>query len=379
MALVGCVPLSAKLLKICGQRGGFLQLVAYNSSLTITFMAEKRTALGPEAIIKDIKARNFSPVYVLMGEESYYIDRIANLLEETVLQPHERDFNQDILFGVDTSGVQVADLCKAYPMMAERRLVVVKEAQGMKQPDALARYLEHPVQTTILVLCHKNGTIDRRKKLLARAEAIGVVFESKKKRDYELPAFIKGYLSTKKATVDDKAAIMIAEHIGSDLNRMTSELDKVLISLPQNDLRITPDIVERQIGVSKEFNGFELRNAIVNRDVFKANQIIQYFDKNPKAGSIFAFLPLLFSYFQNLLIAYYAPNKNNEAEVAKFLELKSVWGVKDFMMGMRNYSAMKAMHIIHKIREIDAKSKGLDNPNTPVGDLMKELIFFILH
>lgn len=342
-------------------------------------MAEKRTALGPEAIIKDIKARNFSPVYVLMGEESYYIDRIANLLEETVLQPHERDFNQDILFGVDTSGVQVADLCKAYPMMAERRLVVVKEAQGMKQPDALARYLEHPVQTTILVLCHKNGIIDRRKKLLARAEAIGVVFESKKKRDYELPAFIKGYLSTKKATVDDKAAIMIAEHIGSDLNRMTSELDKVLISLPQNDLRITPDIVERQIGVSKEFNGFELRNAIVNRDVFKANQIIQYFDKNPKAGSIFAFLPLLFSYFQNLLIAYYAPNKNNEAEVARFLELKSVWGVKDFMMGMRNYSAMKAMHIIHKIREIDAKSKGLDNPNTPVGDLMKELIFFILH
>ena len=172
---------------------------------------------------------------------------------------------------------------------------------------------------------------------------------------------------------------MIAEHIGADLNRLTSELDKVLISLPESDLRITPDIVERQIGVSKEFNGFELRNAIVNRDVFKANQIIQYFDKNPKAGSIFAFLPLLFSFFQNLLIAYYAPNKNNETEVAKFLDLKSVWGVKDFMVGMRNYSAMKTMHIIHKIREIDAKSKGLDNPNTPVGDLMKELIFFILH
>ena len=337
-------------------------------------MAEKRTALGPEAIIKDIKARSFSPVYVLMGEESYYIDRIANLLEDTVLQPQERDFNQDILFGVDTNGVQVADLCKAYPMMAERRLVMVKEAQNLKQTDALAKYLAHPVETTVLVLCHKNGTIDRRKKLLARAETIGVVFESKKKRDYELPAF-----STKKATVEDKPAIMIAEHIGSDLNRLTSELDKVLISLPENDLRITPDIVERQIGVSKEFNGFELRNAIVNRDVFKANQIIQYFDKNPKAGSIFAFLPLLFSFFQNLLIAYYTPSKNNEAEVAKFLDLKSVWGVKDFMVGMRNYSAMKTMHIIHKIREIDAKSKGLDNPNTPVGDLMKELIFFILH
>ena len=334
-------------------------------------MAEKRTALTYENIVKDIKARNFSPVYVLMGEESYYIDVIANLLEENVLQQQERDFNQDILFGVDTSGVQVA-----YPMMAERRLVMVKEAQNLKQLDALAKYLEHPVQTTVLVLCHKNGTIDKRKKFLSRAENIGVVFESKKKRDFELPAFIKGYLAFKKATVDDKAAIMIAEHIGSDLNRLTSELDKVLISLPENNLRITPDIVEQQIGVSKEFNGFELRNAIVNRDVFKANQIIQYFDKNPKAGSI---LPLLFSFFQTLLIAYYSPNKNNEGEMAKFLDLKSVWGVKDFITGMRNYSAMKTMHIIHKIREIDAKSKGLDNPNTPVGDLMKELIFFILH
>lgn len=342
-------------------------------------MAEKRTALTYENIVKEIKARNFSPIYVLMGEESYYIDVIANLLEENVLQQQERDFNQDILFGVDTSGVQVADLCKAYPMMAERRLVMVKEAQNLKQLDALAKYLEYPVQTTVLVLCHKNGTIDKRKKFLSRAENIGVVFESKKKRDFELPAFIKGYLAFKKATVDDKAAIMIAEHIGSDLNRLTSELDKVLISLPENNLRITPDIVEQQIGVSKEFNGFELRNAIVNRDVFKANQIIQYFDKNPKAGSIFAFLPLLFSFFQNLLIAYYAPNKNNEGEMAKFLDLKSVWGVKDFITGMRNYSAMKTMHIIHKIREIDAKSKGLDNPNTPVGDLMKELIFFILH
>ena len=343
------------------------------------FMAEKRPALGADSILRDIKARRFSPVYILMGEEAYYIDRISHLIEETVLKPEERDFNQSVLFGADTNAVQVADLCKGYPMMAEYRLVIVKEAQAMRSLDALDKYLDHPVPTTILVVCYKNGTIDRRKKILAKAEAVGVVFESKKKRDYELPAFIKGYLSLQKASIDDKSAVLIAEHIGSDLNRLTSELDKVLISLPENNLLITPDVVEQQIGVSKEFNGFELRDAIVNRNVFKANQIIQYFEKNPKAGSIFAFLPLLFSYFQNLMIAYYAPHKNNEAEVAKFLDLKSVWGVKDYLIGMKNYPATKTMHIIHKLREIDAKSKGLDNPNTSVGDLMKELIFFILH
>jgi hypothetical protein len=205
------------------------------------------------------------------------------------------------------------------------------------------------------------------------------VFESKKKRDYELPIFIKGYLQLQSTTIDDKSANMIAEHIGSDLNRLTSELDKVLLSLSEKDRRITPEIVECQIGVSKDFNGFELRNAVINKDIYKVNQIIQYFDKNPKAGSIFAFLPLLFMYFQNLMVAYYTPNKTNEGEIAKFLDLKSVWGVKDYIIGMRNFSGVKTMHIINKIREIDAKSKGLDNPNTPVGDLMKELIFFILH
>ena len=172
---------------------------------------------------------------------------------------------------------------------------------------------------------------------------------------------------------------MIADHIGSDLGRLTSELDKLQIPLPENDRRVTPEIVEERIGVSKDFNAFELRNAIVNRDIFKANQIINYFDRNPKAGSIFAFLPLLFNYFQNLMLSYYAPNRNNENSVAQFLDLRSVWAVKDYMVGMRNYTGMKTMQIISKFREIDAKSKGIDNPNTSSGELMKELIFFILH
>ena len=325
--------------------------------------------------MKSLKAREFAPVYVLMGDEPFYIDKICDYIAESVLQPEERDFNQTVLFGADTTAVQIVDQCKGYPMMAEYRVVIVKEAQNLKSLEALERYLEKPVKSTVLVICHKNGTIDRRKKLLPRAEKVGVVFESKKLYDRQLPGFIEA----RKATIEPKAVQMIADHIGADLHRLTSELDKLLISLGESDRRVTPDVVEREIGVSKDFNAFELRNAIIQRDVFKANQIINYFDSNPKTGSLFAILPLLFSYFQNLMIAYYAPNKQNENEFAKFLDLKGTWGVRDYLTGMRNYSGVKVMQIIEKMKEVDAKSKGIDNPFTSAGELMKELIFFILH
>ena len=256
----------------------------------------------------------------------------------------------------------------------------MKEAQNIKSTDALEKYIKQPLASTVLVICHKNGKIDGRKREFQKAiQQAGILFESSKLRDRDLPAFIEGYLKERGAAIDPKSTQLIAEAIGSDLSRMASELDKVLIALPPTDKRITPQVVEEQIGVSKDFNGFELRDAIVNRNVFKANQIVNYFDKNPKAGNIFSFLPLLFNYFQNLMIAYYAPNRNSQESVAEWLDMKSPWAAKDYMTGMKNYSAMKVMQIISKIREIDAKSKGLDNPNTPPGDLMKELIFDILH
>lgn len=342
-------------------------------------MADKKAGPTFESIMRDLKARNFSPIYILMGEESYYIDKISDYIQEHVLEPEERDFNQSVVFGADVSSAQITDMAKGYPMMADHRVVIVKEAQALRNLDALEQYAEKPLKSTILVICHKNGSIDRRKKLVAKAAATGVVFESKKKRDYELPAFIESYLKAKNATIENKAAQMIADHIGSDLNRLTSELDKVLISLPETDRRVTPEIVEAQIGVSKDFNAFELKNAIIHREVYKTNQIIKYFDSNPKAGSIYSFLPMLFNYFQNLMVSYYAPNRNNENALAQYLELKSSWAARDYVTGMRNYTGVKTMQIISKIREIDAKSKGLDNPNTPPGDLMKELLFFILH
>lgn len=343
-------------------------------------MAEKKATVTFDAIMRDLKSGKYAPVYILMGDESYYIDRITDYIAENVLEPDDRDFNQTVVFGADTTAAQVVDMAKGYPVMpAAHRVVIVKEAQGLKSLDALERYFEKPLASTLLVIAYKNGSIDRRKKVVGKAEAVGVVFESKKKRDYELPVFIETYLKKNHVAIDPKSAAMIAEHIGADLSRLISELDKVMISLPDDNRRVTPDIVECEIGVSKEFNIFELKTAIIERNVFKANQIVKYFDKNPKAGSLFSCLPLLYTFFQNLMVAFYAPDKNNDNNLAAFLELKSVWALKDYRVGMRNFSAMKTLQILAKIRETDAKSKGLDSLNTSTDDLMRELIFFILH
>ena len=342
-------------------------------------MAEAKN-VSFDSIMDDLKARRYVPVYYLMGDESYYIDKISDYIAEHVLQPEERDFNQTILFGSDVTASQVADYARRYPMMSEHQVVIVKEAQNIKNTEALEKYFKQPLPSTILVMCHKNGTVDGRKREYVKAiQAAGVLFESKKLRDRDLPPFIEAYLKRKNVSIDPKSTQIIADSIGSDLSRLTSELDKVCLSLPENDKKVTPQVVEEQIGVSKDFNSFELRDAIVNRNVFKANQIVKYFDDNPKAGSIYSFLPMLFNYFQNLMIAYYAPNNKSQERVAEWLELRNPWAAKDYMTGMRNYSGLKVMQIIGKIREIDAKSKGLDNPNTPPGELMKELIFYILH
>lgn len=329
--------------------------------------------------MRDLKARKFLPIYILMGEESYYIDRIADYIAQTVLKPEERDFNQDIVFGADVKPAQIIDMARQYPMMSSHRVVIVKESQSLRGTDVLEAYFRKPASSTILVFCHKNGNIDRRKRIMTLAQSVGVVFESKKSKPSELPAFITNYLKARQAAIDPKSAYMIADHVGSDMNRLVSELDKVLISLPENNRRVTPEIVEREVGVSKDFNVFELRDAVINKNVFKANQIMKYFDSNPKSGSPYTAIPLLFNFFQNLMLAYYAPNRNNPQALAQFLGLKSAWAVKDYITGMKNFTGVKTMKIISKFREVDARSKGLDNASTSVGDLAKELLFFILH
>lgn len=343
-------------------------------------MADRKAMATFEGVMADLKNGIYAPAYLLMGEEAYYIDQISDYIVEHALKPEERDFNMQIVFGADVTAAQVADMARSYPVMAERQVIVVKEAQNIKSWEQLERYLEKPARTTVLVVCYKNGTVDGRKKILQRFNAAGVVFESKKKRENELPAFIEGYLRMRsKVTIEHKATQMLADFIGSDLNRIVGEIDKLLVSLNGGETRITPQMVEDRIGISKNFNPFELRNAVAVKDVVKANRIVRYFDSNPKTGGAFVLVPVLFSYFQNLMVAYFAPNRGNDAEVAKWLDLRGPWAAKEYMLGMRNYSAGKVLRIVEKIRETDVKCKGVDNRNTSPGELLQELIFFIMH
>lgn len=347
-------------------------------------MAEKKpNALDNyKLLMSKLEHGQFSPVYLLMGEESYYIDKICDWLTENVLREEEKDFNLTVQYGADVTARQVMDEARRFPMMAERRVHAVREAQAMKDFEALEKYMEKPVETTILVLCYKGGTIDARKKITAKAAACGTVFVSDSPRyDRDIIAFINEYIKRPQynASIDQRAAQVMAAHIGGDLKRMASELDKLLLGFqPGAPRKITAEIIEQRIGISKNYNVFELRDALINRDAVKAHRIAKYFDENPKSGGLFAILPQTFSFFQNLMLAYYTPKPINEAAIMAQLGLKSPWATRDYMTAMRNYPPRKTIQIISKIREMDARSKGLDNVNTTPGELLKELVAFIL-
>ena len=331
-----------------------------------------------EEIARDLKNRVYKPVYYLMGEESYYIDRISDYIAQTVLTEEEREFNQTILYGVDTDVASIINAAKRYPMMSEYQVVIVKEAQNVKKIEELSYYLQKPLMSTILVICHKNGVLDKRKKLAAEISKIGVLFESKKMKDAQLPGFIASYLKRKQVDIEPKASEMMAEFVGTDLNRMAGELDKLIITLPAGSRRITPEQIERNIGVSKDYNNFELRNALLTRDVLKANKIIKYFEENPKTNPIQSMLSVLFGFFSNLMLAYYAPDKTEQG-IANQLSLQPTWKAKEYMAAMRVYSGVKCMQIIGEIRYCDARSKGVDNASISDGDLLRELVYKILH
>ena len=331
-----------------------------------------------EEIVRDLKNRIYKPVYYLMGEESYYIDRISDYIAQTVLTEEEREFNQTILYGSDTEVATIINAAKRYPMMSEYQVVIVREAQNIKKMEELSYYLQKPLMSTILVICHKHGVLDRRKKLAAEIDKVGVLFESKKIKDSQLPGFISSYLKRKSVDIEPKASEMMAEFVGADLNRMVGELEKLVITLPQGARRITPEQIERNIGVSKDYNNYELKNALVARDVLKANKIIKYFEGNPKNNPIQGTLSALFVFFSNLMLAYYAPEKSEQG-IANQLGLKSSWQAREYIAAMRVDRGVKCMQIIGEIRYCDAKSKGVDNVSLGSGDLLRELVYKILH
>lgn len=331
-----------------------------------------------EEIARNLKNKIYSPVYFLMGEEDYYIDRISDYIMDTVLTETEKEFNLTLLYGSDTDIVSIINAARRYPMMSKYQVVIVREAQNLKNLDELIHYLQKPMSSTILVMCYKHGTLDRRKKITAELEKAGVLFESKKLKDTQLPGFISSYLKRKQVEIEPKASEMMAEFVGTDLNRMAGELEKLIITLPAGQKRITAEQIERNIGISKDYNNFELRNALIEKDVFKANQIVKYFEDNPKNSPLQVTLAVLFNFFSNLMLAYYAPDKSDQG-IASQLGLRSPWQAKDYMAGMRKYTGVKVMQIIGAIRTCDAKSKGIGNPSTPDGELLRELVYFILH
>ena len=332
-----------------------------------------------EEICRDVTSRKFQPVYVLMGEEPYFMDRITDLLLEHVLTDSERDFNQTILYGADADAAMVINAARRFPMMSEYQLVVVREAQMIRDIELLTNYVKNPLASTVLVINYKYKTLDRRKTLAASVEKNGILFDSKKVPDYKMPAFIASTMLQRSIAIDAKATQMLSDYLGNDLSRLNKELEKLTIILTEkNDKRITPELIEENIGISKEYNSFELIKALATKDVLKANRIAQYFEKNPKSNPIQMTLPILFNYFSNLLICYYSKDRS-ENGLMLALGLRNSFQVKDYSMGLRNYSAMKVFNLISDIRTTDARSKGVENSSATDGDLLKELLYKILH
>lgn len=331
-----------------------------------------------EGIIRELQAKQYRPVYYLMGDEAFYIDKIADYIIDNVLTDTEKEFNQTILYGADVDAATIINAAKRYPMMSEYQVIVVKEAQAVHNMEELVFYLQKPLKSTILVLCHKHGSLDKRKKLAAEIEKVGVLYESKKLKEAQLPAFIAAYIKQKGFDIDQKATAMLAEFVGTDLSRLVGEMEKLIITSSKNSTKITPEQIEKNIGISKDYNNFELRSALVEKDVLKANKIVKYFEENPKTNPIQMTLSLLFGFYSNLMMAYYAPEKSEQG-IAAFLGLKSSWQAREYMAAMRKYSGIKTMQIISEIRTTDAKSKGVENSSLSDGDLLRELVFKILH
>lgn len=332
-----------------------------------------------EEICKDIVGKKFQPVYILMGEEPFFMDKITELLIEHVLEEQEKDFNQIIMYGAESDAAMIINAARRFPMMSKYQLIVVREAQLVKDIEVLSNYVKNPLMSTVLVVNYKYKNLDRRKTLSAATEKVGVLFESKKIQDYRMPAFITSMLQQRTVTIDPKAAQMLADFLGNDLNRLSKELDKLALLLPEKtSKRITAELVEQNIGISKEYNNFELIKALAGKDILKSNRIIQYFEKNPKSNPIQMTLPVLFNYFSNLLICYYT-NDRSETGLMTALGLRATFQVKDYQMGLKNYSAMKVFNLISDIRTTDARSKGVENSSISDPDLLKELLYKILH
>ncbi len=330
-----------------------------------------------EDIISDLKKNIYRPIYFLMGDEPYYIDRITEYIQTHVLTESEKSFNLTVLYGKDTDIGTVINTAKRYPMMASHQVVIVREAQHLKKIEDLVYYAEKPLNSTILVINYKYQKLHKQKKVYKALEKNGVIFHSQKLYDDKIPGWINAYLKSKKYNIEPAAAMLLTEFLGNDLSKISNELQKLIITLPADENKITPAHIEKNIGISKDYNNFELQNALTKRNVLKANKIINYFGQNPGQNPITLTITSLYFFFSKVLMYHFLQDKS-QRNIAATLKINPFF-VKDYQMAARNYNTKKVVNIIGILREYDLKSKGVSNVSTPASDLLKEMVYKIMH
>jgi DNA polymerase-3 subunit delta len=329
--------------------------------------------------LQSLKKKEYRPVYFLHGEESYFIDAISDAIEANVLNESEKAFNQTIFYGKDTDHLTVLDVARRYPMMAERQVVIIKEAQDMKTLKELQGYVEKPLDSTLLVICHKNGKYNLNSKFGKAIQEKGVVVDAKRLYDNQVPDWIQDYLKARKIRIKQDAANLIAEYLGTDLSKVVNELDKLVIN-QEKDVEVDLHTVEQTIGISKDYNIFELQKALGERNILKANRIVNYFGANPRRNPLPVVIGSLYTFFSKVYLLSFVLQQQEKDQLAA-LELRSAYFLKDYREAARFFTRPRAEQALALLREYDLKSKGVDYNSTgkAEGDLLKELVWKLLH
>lgn len=338
------------------------------------------------ALSGSIRNRQFAPVYLLMGEEPFFIDRLSDLLAENILNETEKAFNQTVIYGKDTEGGAIVNLCRQMPMMGGKMVVIVKEAQQLKKIEQLANYTQNPQESTVLVICHKGKNVDKRTPLYKSCKDKGVAFESVPPRDYEISGWLSDFVRSKGLLLDTKASAMMVDHLGADIAKIANELDKLITSLPEGTKNITADHIEQNIGISKEFNTFELTRAVSEKNLTKAMQIADHFARNPKDNPFVMTISMLFNHFQRIFILNYQRwlarkeqrGMPSEMDLARMLKLPTSFFLKEYQLAANHYPTPKCFFVFGLLREYDMKSKGVESGSADDGELLKELLLKIM-
>lgn len=330
-------------------------------------------------LIKEIQSKRFKPVYLLHGDESYYIDKIAGFMENNILSPEQKDFNCSIFYGKDSTPQAIIDACRRFPMFSDYNLIILREAQMMKtrgsELDKLESYTENPSPTTILVICYKEGKFDARKKMFRYIKEKGLVFESESLKENEVPHFIENYLKKKKVIAESVAVRLLVDHLGTDLSKITNELEKLCINLTEGE-RITPELIEKNIGISKDYNVYELQSALLTKNFAKAFTIVDHFNSTPKANPFVLTIANVFAAYQKLYHFILGGNVS-DWDMWKVYQIHSTQS-GDFKMARSLYTKERVEEIFETILEYDLRSKGVFNVETPPGELLKEMVYQIM-